>query len=126
MLVKTIMRRKLPAFANFVHRTKLRARRLAAGNGLLCVFDAILRDGRWGTNESVSGPGSNLTQTAVLRRELPRLLRRIGAKSMLDAPCGDWFWMRHVDLSGIEYLGADIAAAMVDSCRARFNGIRLI
>ena len=44
----------------------------------------------WGDAESASGPGSTLARTAKLRNELPILLQEIGARSMLDAPCGDF------------------------------------
>ncbi len=27
---------------------------------------------------------------------------------MIDIPCGDFHWMQHVDLSGIQYVGADV------------------
>jgi len=32
---------------------------------------------------------------------------------MLDIPCGDFNWMRNVDLKGISYIGADIVAELV-------------
>jgi hypothetical protein len=36
---------------------------------------------------------------------------------LLDAPCGDFIWMDHVDLSGVAYIGADIVRSIVDSNR---------
>lgn len=32
---------------------------------------------------------------------------------MLDAPCGDFNWMRHVDLSGVNYVGGDVVAEII-------------
>lgn len=32
---------------------------------------------------------------------------------MLDIPCGDFNWMRNVNLNGINYVGADIVADLV-------------
>jgi hypothetical protein len=32
---------------------------------------------------------------------------------MLDVPCGDWFWMQHMDLSAVTYTGGDIVAKIV-------------
>ncbi len=60
-----------------------------------------------------SGPGSTLAATAPLRAALPGIFARYDIKRFIDAPCGDWFWMQHVDLNGIDYLGADISASLI-------------
>jgi SAM-dependent methyltransferase/predicted O-methyltransferase YrrM len=85
------------------------------------VFERIFNDNSWGERESRSGPGSSLAQTATLRRELPALLAKVGAHSVLDAPCGDWNWMRHVDLGPLKYVGADIVPRLVAENRARWG-----
>lgn len=77
------------------------------------LFSEIYRQNYWGDSQSFSGTGSNLEQTAVLRAELPRLLESIGAKSILDAPCGDYNWMRATDLKTEKYIGADIVPEMI-------------
>lgn len=76
-------------------------------------FQRIFEENRWGNDESVSGEGSNLARTAVVRAKLPALLRRHGVRSILDAPCGDFFWMKEVDLGDIAYIGIDIVADIV-------------
>jgi hypothetical protein len=73
--------------------------------------------------ESLSGPGSSLAQTAELRRRLPGLLADIRVESMLDAPCGDFNWMRHVPLD-IAYTGADVVEKLVIENRRRHAGER--
>ncbi|WP_155639314.1 class I SAM-dependent methyltransferase [Burkholderia territorii] len=85
------------------------------------VFGQIFREGEWRSTESVSGWGSELNNTQQLIRELPGLLRRFDVQSMLDVPCGDFNWMRHVNLSGIEYIGADIVEELVSRNRAEFG-----
>lgn len=60
--------------------------------------------------ESVSGTGSSLQQTAGLRQRLPLLLQQLGVRSLLDAPCGDRHWTRHLRLPGIACFGADLLA----------------
>lgn len=77
------------------------------------VFSSIFSTNTWGSTESVSGAGSELKNTAQIIRELPYLLRDLRVRSLLDAPCGDFNWMQHVDLSGIDYHGADIVDALV-------------
>jgi hypothetical protein len=86
------------------------------------VFGEIFRTNAWGNAQSASGTGSDLEQTRVIRRELPGLMRNLGVKSMLDLPCGDFHWMSQVDLSGIEYLGADIVDALVANNQALHGG----
>ncbi|MEU0845669.1 class I SAM-dependent methyltransferase [Streptomyces sp. NPDC005962] len=70
--------------------------------------------------DSRSGTGSNLTQTAALRAELPALVADLEVRSFLDVPCGDLFWMSRVDLGIDTYIGADIVPAVIDRNRERF------
>jgi hypothetical protein len=83
------------------------------------AFQRIHDHNLWGTTESVSGPGSHLAATESIRRELPALVRRLGIATLLDAPCGDLNWMRHIlpDM-GIRYIGADLVPAVVERARA--------
>lgn len=83
-------------------------------------FSTIYEQNLFRGKESISGPGSDLIQTAVLREQLPLLLSKHGIKSMIDAPCGDFYWMQHVDLKGIQYTGADIVQELVDKDNAAF------
>jgi SAM-dependent methyltransferase len=85
------------------------------------AFDTLYRSNAWGSEESVSGMGSTLAATLILRRELPRLLRGRGVRTMLDAPCGDFNWMRHVDLNGVNYIGGDIVPELVERTAARYG-----
>ena len=72
----------------------------------------------WGAEASASGLGSEMDATSVLRAELPRLLARLGAASLLDAPCGDAGWINQTDL-GVRYLGIDIVPDLIEKLRAR-------
>lgn len=99
-------------------RNRMRRRALARRSPAE-IFAEYVRINKWGDEESVSGKGSNLQSTAELRRTLPALLRELGVRSMLDLPCGDFHWMAHVDLSGIDYLGADIVPDLIATNRAK-------
>lgn len=77
------------------------------------TFAPFYTENRWGDDESVSGPGSSLTRTAKLRRELPDLLQEIGARTLLDAPCGDFNWMKDTRLGVERYIGADIIPDLI-------------
>jgi hypothetical protein len=78
------------------------------------IFTSIYETNRWGGGESVSGPGSGSIQTRHLRRELPLLLRDFNIQSVCDLPCGDFAWMKDVDLSGISYVGGDIVPKIIE------------
>lgn len=80
---------------------------------------AVFENKVWGKGPNVprSGPGSTLVATAPLRRALPRIFTTYQIKTFVDAPCGDWTWMQHVDLEGIEYFGGDIAHSVIDQNR---------
>ncbi|MGF6767442.1 SAM-dependent methyltransferase [Paraburkholderia sp. GAS33] len=84
------------------------------------VFHKIYREQGWHSEESVSGWGSERKNTERIIRELPGVLRRFGVRSMLDVPCGDFNWMRHVDLSGIDYTGVDIVPDLVARNQATY------
>lgn len=79
------------------------------------IYEKDLFNSRSGNENAVSksGSGSDLEQTREIINLLPQLLRRYEIKSILDVPCGDFYWMQHVDLSGIDYLGADIVSKIV-------------
>lgn len=77
------------------------------------VFTYIYQTNKWHDPESRSGRGSNMERTAAVRAELPALLSRLGIDSMLDIPCGDFYWMKQVDLPVSRYTGADIVADLV-------------
>ena len=93
-------------------------RKSFAGLNLAQRFQRIHDTNLWGAPESASGLGSELDATAMLRTELPRLLQKLGAASLLDAPCGDAGWINRAGL-GVRYVGIDIVPALVEGLQAR-------
>ncbi|TAN58440.1 class I SAM-dependent methyltransferase [Patescibacteria group bacterium] len=77
------------------------------------VFTDIYRNNSWGDAQSISGTGSNLEQTEVTRKELQKLFSDFNIKAILDIPCGDFHWMKHVDLRQINYTGGDIVEEII-------------
>jgi hypothetical protein len=67
----------------------------------------------WGATESVSGPGSALSETGRLREGLAKALRQLGIRSFVDAPCGDMNWMRHVDYNFERFVGVDLLPRVI-------------
>ena len=77
------------------------------------IFEKIYDVHHWYDEESKSGPGSNLSQTTTVRAILSSLLKELEVKTFLDIPCGDFHWMKELDLSAYDYCGADIVSDIV-------------
>jgi SAM-dependent methyltransferase len=117
------------------HRTRrlyrtYRVKKSYAGCSLEDRFTAIYICRYWGgdkQNESLSGHGSTLEYTRVLRRELPKLFYQFTIRSVFDAPCGDFKWMKHVvhECPDVEYIGADIVAPMIKANTAQHANERI-
>src|SRR5688500_14681641 len=86
------------------------------------LFSRIHQENLWENSESVSGRGSTVARTEVIRRELASLLEELGARSLFDAACGDFNWMQHVALPGVDYMGADVVPELVACNRSLYEG----
>jgi glycosyltransferase involved in cell wall biosynthesis len=87
---------------------------------LMNVFEEIYQKNVWGNSESHSGHGSSASATRFLRTALSQLLSDLGIKSMLDVPCGDFNWMRLLDLR-IDYFGADIVPQLIEANQRKYS-----
>jgi hypothetical protein len=83
-----------------------------AGLDLAARFERIEKTNLWGAASSVSGLGSEDMATAAIREGLPALLQRLGARSLLDAPCGDAGWIGRIKLD-LDYTGIDIVPSLI-------------
>ncbi|MDA1086692.1 MAG: class I SAM-dependent methyltransferase [Verrucomicrobia bacterium] len=89
------------------------------------VFADIYRTAGFKGQESLSGPGSDLDQTELLRRRIPELADEHKIQTILDAPCGDFLWMRLISDHFEHYTGADIVPALVASNQERYGSPRI-
>lgn len=94
---------------------------LFQGKSSIEVFNSIYQSNHWKNVESVSGPGSSVENTKHLRQKITDVIREYHIRTILDIPCGDFNWMRHVELSGVQYLGADIVEGLVRNNQSRFG-----
>lgn len=85
------------------------------------VFTRAYDSVDWESGESGSGTGSELRATAEIRKRLPDLLSRVRADSLLDAPCGDCNWMRHLELPVSNYYGVDIVPSVIEKNQRLFG-----
>jgi hypothetical protein len=79
------------------------------------VFSHIYKTNHWRSEESHSGPGSTHAATRVLRSLLPGMVRALDIHTYLDAGCGDFNWMKEVDLGVDFYVGADIVDELIEN-----------
>lgn len=95
--------------------------RWAGSKKTRAVFTQIYRRNAWRGTDSVSGTGSDAHQTKVIIEELPKLLQEFKVSTLLDVPCGDFHWMKSVDLHGIHYTGADIVEELILENQKRYG-----
>ena len=64
-------------------------------------------------SESLSGIGSGLKQTKIIRKEIPKIIKKYNIKTIFDAACGDFHWMKLIITKKISYIGADIVKKII-------------
>lgn len=79
-------------------------------------FTIIYQNNLWGNFESASGNGSTLEGTENLRNLLPKIISQYSIKTIFDAPCGDFNWMKmFLKTNKIDYVGGDIVLPLIES-----------
>ncbi|WP_428095948.1 DUF2827 family protein [Candidatus Thioglobus sp.] len=78
------------------------------------VFTDIFQNNSWGVRRICFRQWLNFTRNKKVRQWLPDLIKKRAITSMLDAPCGDFNWMKQLDLADVDYIGADIVKTLVD------------
>ena len=89
-------------------------------------FSAIYRNGVWlnkPNTTSLSGDGSEIRATESVRMQLPGLLESLACRTLLDIGCGDFNWMKEVQLK-CSYIGVDIVDGVIRENSARYSSER--
>jgi len=115
--LKTFLKSRFPALVPLLRRLKF------IGTSPQERFAKIYRRNTWGDEDSSSGSGSNLAQTEAVRAVLSSLVRELNCRTILDIPCGDFFWMKLVDLD-IDYIGGDIIDEMIRDNQHQYGNSR--
>ncbi len=84
-------------------------------------FNYIYRTNHWRGKKSISGQGSELSQTKTIRENLPEIFVKYKIQSMLDLPCGDFNWMENISLNLSSYIGGDIVQEIIDSNNRNYS-----
>ena len=113
-LLRTIVRIVKYPFDPFMARQK--EKRVFGHTNIEDRFTEIYKRNYWDHEESISGSASTLFYTENLRKNLPELFAKFSIKSVFDAPCGDFNWMRYVIKDyPIDYIGGDIVLPLIKS-----------
>ena len=83
-------------------------------------FDKVYNENLFHGDESLSGEGSSLNATKVLRPELRNLIERHSVSRIFDVPCGDMAWMSQLLDLPISYTGGDISKETIKRNKRKF------
>ena len=85
------------------------------------TFRDIYLQNWWGDPESRSGFGSRLDRTASVRAGLSAWFKEKRIRSLFDAPCGDFNWMKELlRESDLTYSGGDLVPELIEANRAAY------
>ena len=84
-------------------------------------FSEIYKKNLWSSSESGSGGGSEIEYTEPLRKWLIENINLLNIKALVDAPCGDFNWMKLVlPKVDINYIGLDIVESVIEKNRVTY------
>jgi len=82
------------------------------------TFSRIYDHGVWSNG---SGSGSHPKNTESYRNFLQQFMREKEVSSVVDLGCGDWQSSRHIDWSGVSYLGVDLVESVIQANMQRYE-----
>jgi SAM-dependent methyltransferase len=89
-------------------------------------FSAVYKNRVWLNGRqsgALSGLGSEIANSRVIRDQLPPLLESLGTRTLLDIGCGDFNWMKEIRLPCV-YIGIDIVRDLIEINAIRYGGER--
>lgn len=93
------------------------------------AFSEVFHNNLWGGDVSKSGPGSDLEQTRVIRTAIVDVIKKYNIKSMIDAPCGDFYWMKELvknpECTLESYIGIDIVEDLIKKNNEQHGSSRI-
>jgi hypothetical protein len=84
-------------------------------------FTTIYESHSWVDDQSRSGGGSNLYATENIRKAIPGLFVKYAVRSVVDLPCGDFFWFKEMNLDLDNYIGGDIVVPLIASVAEKYT-----
>lgn len=88
--------------------------------------EALLRNfhaNRASSEECMSGYLSDLANTAALRKSFEAILKDYDIKTVFDAGCGDYHWIKNVPgMEKVEYTGVDLIEEVIEANKKKTAG----
>ena len=85
-------------------------------------FSEIYNQNLWLSKESRSGEGSEIEYTQPLREWLINIVPKLDIEVFVDAPCGDFNWIRKALPSlGVNYIGLDIVPLVIEKNQKAYS-----
>lgn len=123
LTIKELIEKNAPGTIKSLQQIYTRIPKIGHGNNdINKEFNEIYKENYWNDNESVSGQGSNLPQTEEIRKLLPKIIEDYKVKTMIDIPCGDFYWMSKVNLEQLDnYIGADLVKELIEETNKKYG-----
>lgn len=96
-------------------------KKIIVGDDLEQRFTTFYESHYWVDDQSRSGGGSNLYATEKIRKAIPGLFSKYEVRSVLDIPCGDFFWFKEMRLDLDSYIGGDIVVPLIASVAQKYT-----
>ncbi len=107
---------RMVSFFSFIK--KWRAAGILQNRNMKKTFQKIYETKYWDNpnngGESLSGEGSIIKNTFLIREAITGILSEFNIKTMLDAGCGDWNWMKEISSFLPDYTGLDVAPFVIE------------
>jgi len=87
------------------------------------TFIRIYEKSNWGDSGQGSGQGSSLEFSVPIRCYLNKLIYDFKIDTIVDAPCGSFWWMKHFleENPHINYIGVDIMPALIKHHNTKYK-----
>ena len=83
-------------------------------------WDRVYLENLFEGAESRSGTGSSLSATNTVRLNLAQFFRDFGIDSLVDIPCGDFNWVKEMDLAEVTYIGLDSSPEIIKMLSSKY------
>lgn len=85
------------------------------------TFNRIYKKNLWFGRQSVSGRGSESTSVENILKTLPQIFKELDIKTIVDIPCGDYYWMKQIEYNFEKYTGMDIVEELIKENNKKYS-----
>ena len=121
-LIKSFLKIALtPLRLIYKHKYKDNKKKIFNTNSHKKRFELIYHTNFWSSKESVSGLGSEQKNTINIKKKLVDIINHYKIESILDAPCGDFNWIKDILNDKIQYIGGDIVKDLINKNSQKYQ-----